>query len=100
MAALPELSEAEFMRRVIQLARLLGFAVYHTHDSRRSDAGFPDLVLVKPPRVIFAELKSAKGKVRPEQQHWLELLEGCHLIGAYLWRPDDLQMIANILGGA
>jgi hypothetical protein len=78
---------------------------YHTHDSRRSQAGFPDLVLVRPPRLIFAELKTAKGRVSPAQGEWLEDLG--HVaskvgprIEVAVWRPDDLQRIAEVLAGA
>ena len=86
---MPEfLGERAFQEAVLQLARLHGWLAYHTHDSRRSQAGFPDLVLVRGQRVVFAELKSAKGRVRPAQRVWLDRLEAA---GAetYLWRPSD-----------
>jgi hypothetical protein len=51
-------SEAAFQDEVLGLARFYRWRGYHTHDSRRSTAGFPDLVLVKAPRLIFAELKT------------------------------------------
>lgn len=91
-------SEAEFQRQVCQLASLYGFRWYHTHDSRRSPAGFPDLVLVHPARgVVYAELKSEKGVIRPEQAEWHELLTKAGQ-RVYVWRPHQLQEIANILG--
>lgn len=68
-------SEKDFQQRVINLAESLGYSlIYHTHDSRRSQPGFPDLVLVNPSarRVLFRELKSAKGRIRPEQKAWGE----------------------------
>lgn len=34
--------EKDFQQRVINLAESLGYLVYHTHDSRRSQPGFPD----------------------------------------------------------
>lgn len=76
---------------VVDLARWAGFLVYHTHDSRRSQPGFPDLVMVHAHtgRVIYAELKSETGRVRPEQQIWLRLL-GIHH-ETFLWRPADWQ---------
>lgn len=83
-------SEQELLVQVRQVAGLYGWMVYHTHDSRRSDAGFPDLVLVRPPRLIFAELKSEKGRIRNAQKRWLMRLgEVSELPEVYLWRPDD-----------
>ena len=51
-------TEKQFMQQVIELARVLGFKVYHTHDSRRSQSGWPDLAMVKTGRLVLAELKS------------------------------------------
>ena len=61
------LTEADVQRGLIEAAQTGGWLVYHTHDSRRSRKGFPDLVLVRPPKVIFAELKGPGGRVTPEQ---------------------------------
>lgn len=70
-------SEAQFQRWVITRAEELGWAVYHTHDSRRSQAGWPDLVLCKPPRLLFWELKRMGGRVEPEQERWIARLKEC-----------------------
>lgn len=82
------MTEKELMDAVVELATLLHWDHYHTHDSRRSQPGFPDLVLAKGRRLIVAEIKSAKGRMRPYQQHWLDILTRT---GAetYLWRPAD-----------
>lgn len=55
-------------------ARAAGWLAYHTHDSRRSEPGFPDAVFVRDGRIVFAELKAARGRVTPEQRAWLEAL--------------------------
>ena len=39
----------EFMPAVVELAKRFGWLLYHTHNSRRSASGFPDLVMVRPP---------------------------------------------------
>lgn len=91
----PPQSEAAWQRTVLDLARLLGWWVYHTHDSRRSTAGFPDLVLIRD-RVIFAELKTSSGKVRDAQKLWIGLLERAGG-EVYLWRPDDFDEVHEIL---
>jgi hypothetical protein len=51
--AVPEpINEAAFQRMIMDLARYNGWRVYHTHDSRRSEPGFPDLVIARVRRVI------------------------------------------------
>ena len=93
------MTEKQFMRNVIDLARILGFAVYHTHDSRRSQGGWPDLVLLKDGRMIAAELKSERGRVTREQQAWLDGLGTIAGVESYLWRPADWNHIGDILQG-
>lgn len=92
-------TEAEFQHKVIETAMWLGWRVFHprtvhTNDGRHltaytGNAGFPDLVLAHKNRgVIFAELKTATGKLTEHQKMWqLDLDAG----GAehYVWRPDD-----------
>ena len=100
MSRIHEPSEAEFQNQVIELALLNGFRYYHTHDSRRSNPGFPDLVLVRvtPPRVIFAEIKASHGSLTPAQKDWLNDLRGAGA-EAHVWFPDDLDHIQRILSG-
>lgn len=88
---MPPMSEKNLQSAVEKLARFSGWLVYHTHDSRRSPAGFPDLVMVsgKRGRVIYRELKSAAGKLRPEQITWLDELTAAGE-DAGVWRPADL----------
>lgn len=92
---LPAVTERAFQAQVISMAKMLGWMVYHTHDSRRSEPGFPDLVLVRE-RIIYAELKTDKGRQSPEQLIWLSKLNQA---GAetYLWRPRDWDEIEKRL---
>jgi hypothetical protein len=89
------MNEKTFMAQVMQLARVLGWRCYHTHDSRRSAAGFPDLVLVRE-RVIYAELKSDKGTLKHEQEEWLDALRTAGQ-EAWLWRPADWEDVVQVL---
>jgi hypothetical protein len=93
MTARAALSEKDWQAQVIAEAARFGWLVYHTYDSRRSTSGFPDLVLVHPQRgVIFAELKSDKGKTSSEQDTWLAALRRGADTGAVdveVWRPSD-----------
>ena len=93
------MTETELFEEVRKLSKLFAFFLYHTYDSRRSGSGFLDLVLVKPPRVIFAELKSERGRMTPEQQRLFDLLSQCPGVEVYLWRPRDLEEIAKTLRG-
>lgn len=100
---LDAMSERAFQQGVLKLARFHGFALaYHTHDSRRSAPGFPDLVLVNPRtgRVLWRELKTNKGRVSPEQRAWLDGLAAAGM-DAGVWRPNDLEaglVIAELTG--
>lgn len=97
-------SERLFQDKVIQLARMNGWDIFHPTPHKvgqtwRSDGvGFPDLVLAHPDRgVIFAELKTERGKLLPAQKKWaLALLRYGEY---YVWRPNQLQLIAERLGG-
>lgn len=102
-AVLDAMSERTFQQGVLKLAQFHGFALtYHTHDSRRSAPGFPDLVLVNPRtgRVLWRELKTNKGRVSPEQRAWLDGLAAVGM-DAGVWRPDDLDsgLVVAELGG-
>jgi hypothetical protein len=98
---LQSMTEKDFQQWVVDLATVLGFHCYHTYDSRRSAPGFPDLVLTKNGRLIFAELKREKGKVTPEQTQWLNALgvvcEQNETVEKYLWRPSDAPQIEEVL---
>lgn len=96
-AAAPE-SEAGFQAAVVELALLLSWQVFHPFDSRRSAAGWPDLSMVRDGRLILAELKSARGRVTPEQREWLAALEQVAAasggaVSVHLWRPADFPCI-------
>lgn len=94
-SALPALSERQWQQQVIDLATLYRWTWYHTHDSRRSNPGFPDLVLVRD-RVLFAELKTDRGRLTTDQHRWIGRLEDA---GAevFVWRPKDLDWVRTEL---
>jgi hypothetical protein len=92
-------SEAHFQSRVIRLAQLLGWKVFHLLDPIGSPAGFPDLLLRRPPRLVWCELKSEHGRVKPQQRAFLADLVACGQ-EAYVWRPRDFPEIQRTLGAA
>ena len=106
------ITEKDFQATVIDLARTYGWIVGFTHDARKSEPGEPDLRMVRPPRVIFAELKTVKGRLTkgrynksgnrwlPGQDEWQDALSEVQGIEYFLWRPDGLDgEIERILGG-
>ena len=104
LASVDREPEKAFMAAVIKLAKHYGYEVYHTHNSRKSDPGFPDLVLCRPRsatspgRLIFAELKSSTGKLTMDQYRWLSVLKhSLPDVEVYCWRPGDLRQLIEVL---
>lgn len=91
-------TEAQFQRVVIAYAKDRGWLVQHVPPApvrgskhvtpTQGHVGFPDLVLVREPRVIFAELKGAGGPTEM-QQIWLNRLSRCPGVESFLWWPRD-----------
>ena len=80
-----------------KIARQHGWLTYHTHDARRSEEGFPDLVATDGCTVLFAELKTRTGKLTEAQSLWIEMLRHATRLETYVWRPDDLPTIRERL---
>src|SRR5678815_1193598 len=111
------ITEAAFTSQVIALARWYKWRVAHFRPAmtkrgnwvtavQGDGAGFPDLVLVRNGELIFAELKSARGTVKPgsEQEKWLRELSRVALlqrhpesVNVYVWKPQDITEIERIL---
>jgi hypothetical protein len=83
--------------QIRSLCSIYGWRMAFTQYSLRSPKGFPDLVLLRPPRIVIAELKSEVGQTRPDQDAWLAELAQVPGIEVHLWRPDDLERIAEAL---
>ena len=101
-----EVKEADFQKIVINMAKMHGWLVHHPLPSMNKrgiwathelgDHGFPDLVLAHPSgRVIFAELKSDKGKISPLQSRWITTLQQGAVV--WVWRPADINWISQYL---
>ena len=76
------MTEADLQQGVIQLARLFGYRVAHFRPAQTAKGwrtpvqadgkGFPDLVMIhrERRRIIFAELKAARGQLSTDQELW------------------------------
>ena len=104
-----EISESDFQKAVITLARLHRWKVMHTRPAQirpgkwatpnTGDQGFPDLVMSHPNRgTMFVELKAAKGIVSETQWAWIHDLEDSGE-EVHVWRPADMQLISTRLAG-
>jgi VRR-NUC domain len=91
-----EISEKAWMATVLEAARACGWLAYHTHNSRRSAPGFPDVVAVRGGRVLFVELKAEGGRLSEAQAEWLAALGGAGA-DVHVWRPSDWDLVQEVL---
>lgn len=93
----PPITEKEFGEWLEDLCRVCHWTYYHPRLSIYSVQGWPDYALVRPPRLVLAELKTEKGKVSHHQVAWLERLEQVPGVEVYLWRPSHRDEIERVL---
>jgi hypothetical protein len=101
------MSEAAWQRHVEEALAACGFQLqYHTHDSRRSRKGWPDLIAIRLGEritLVVVELKRWNGKPTPEQERWLAAWRQIAWVVSALgppievitgvWRPQDREQI-------
>ncbi len=88
------MTEEQLLKNILKMAHLCGWLAYHTRSAinRRGvwstpiqgDPGFPDLVLARNKKVIFAELKRETSGLSVVQYGWYDAIGN-----VYLWRPSD-----------
>jgi len=84
------MTEGELQGLVTAMCRTFGLYCYHTHDSRHSAAGFPDLVILGGRAALFRELKrdDPRAKLSLSQTHVIALMRNAGL-NVGVWRPVD-----------
>jgi hypothetical protein len=103
--------EASFQACVLEVARLGGWRTLHIRPARRADGswrtpvsgdgqGWPDLTLVRPPRLLFVELKSERGRLSASQADWIGVLRLLPKVEVYVWRPSDWDELVEVLTGS
>lgn len=105
--------ERDFQRWVIDVARRLGWKVWHVPAPMRWDsksgkgfvgaqdaAGLADLILIRKERLIFAEVKGTGGKLSPKQVEFLDHVHdmGNPYVWARAWWPGDEEQVEAELG--
>ena len=122
-ARLPPITEDQFQKQIIQLAKMCGWrvahfrsvpirskngSVYYATPVQADGEGFPDLVLVHAKRrmLAFIEVKrSLKENLSSEQRAWLEdLFAASEYDRIYrwvtdIWRPEEWPEIEKFLKG-
>jgi hypothetical protein len=100
-----DVTERLWQEKVIQIASTAGWDAHHVRAGKYGNiyktdglAGMPDLILIgrKGQGIIFAELKTAKGKLMPVQEARIAqlLTNGCEV---HIWRPADEQKVIDRL---
>lgn len=89
--------ERDIQDMMEEAAGYLGWRCFHDRDSRRNNPGFPDLVCVKGGKLLALELKTEKGRIRPEQEVWIAELAQVPGVTARIVRPSDLDEILTLL---
>ena len=98
-----------FTDQVIRAAEMLGWMVYHVRPAKTAHgwrtpvqgvfaAGFPDLVMVKGARVVYAELKGATNGLEPGQEMWRDALLAAGQEW-HLWRLSQWDEVLAVLKG-
>ena len=98
-------TEAEFQRTVTAFAELQGWEWMHVGRVGKYapngakgtlGRGWPDLLLIRGKRIIFAELKAQRAGLLPgAQKRVLNVLVKAAEV--YVWRPSDMPMILEEL---
>jgi len=99
--------EKELLNNVLELTKILHWRRAHFRPAmtkhgwrtpvQADGKGFPDLILVRPPRLVVVELKRDVGNPSVFQEAWLLGFRGIPGVEVYVWRPVDWNEIVRIL---
>lgn len=89
-------SEKEWQGFVMDYAKLRGWWVMHILRPIGTQAGWPDLTLLRGKDSLFVELKREGGRLSPVQREVLGRLEVAgHRV--FVWRPSDRDFVMEML---
>ena len=102
-----DITEDQWMTTVGDMLDLYRWRWFHPRPLRRAsgkwetalsgNAGFVDIVALRPPEAHFLELKSETGRVAPAQQAWHRDLAACGLSVHVIRLPQDLDFLKGLL---
>ena len=91
------MDEKELQQWVIDLAKLNGWRVYFTWNSKHSPKGWVDLILLRGIYMLCLELKTEKGRVSPEQAKTIRALSTIRRVEVDVIRPRHRDQLEKIL---
>lgn len=89
--------EADWSETVYQAAKRRRWFAYRVLNSKGSTPGVPDLWLMRPPRMVYAELKDETEPPTAAQVACMALLRLYPWVEVYLFRPQDWDEVERIL---
>jgi len=102
-----QINEKELQQNILDLAKMFGWRRAHFRPAmtkhgwrtpvQADGKGFPDLVLVKPPRLVIAEVKRQRTDPNEYQREWLNDFAGVPCVEVYTWKPSDWEDIVSVL---
>lgn len=105
MRPAPDITHEEFDRLFYQVAHALRWRTAHFRPAKTSKGwstpvsgdgkGFLDWLLARD-RAMAVELKTAKDKVRPEQQAWVDAWKAAG-VEVHVWQPKDWDLLVQAL---
>jgi len=102
------LTEAQWQKQIERALTLFGWWWMHIPPNvvvcprcgnkiyRGIKKGFPDVLAIKPPHILWIELKREKGQLEPEQTAVGQMLLACGQIWLYV-RPRDRERLLNLI---
>lgn len=97
--AVAGVNESQLQSLVIETAMLRRWRIHHSRPAMMQSGrwvtplqghrGLPDLILLRPPRLLFVELKSTRGAYGPGQVQWMVGLQAVDGVEYHLWRPKE-----------
>lgn len=90
--------ESHWMARVLDLLEVRRWTLrYHTYDSTKSVAGFPDIIALRLDRGLALECKTEHARpARPEQRAWLDGFARIPGFVAREIRPSDWPWLMEV----
>lgn len=96
--------EDDFRRDLQRKLKERGWRICHFRDSRsvEGDRGLPDIIALREDaRLLFIEVKAAKGRLSDEQRAWIHglafIAQQTRHLECYVWRPADAPMIERVI---